>query len=338
MSYINHTTGDLVSQYLDAHNDTSTAVLHDTKPGTNEDRPWRLHRAQAELLSTAYEDINLNKAARVAACAGWLAYTPPTNDQPMPLAKRQFCRVRVCPMCQWRRSLKIDGQTSQIINAANASRQGGYAWVMLTLTQRNVDGPALGPELDRIGKAWQRLTQRKEYKQAVKGSMRCIEITRNPRTGLYHPHIHALLCVLPSYFRSRSYISRDRWALLWAQCARLDYRPSVWVTKSYGDHAKQMAEVSKYATKPADYIVPDDWDYTIDSILTLDAATAKRRFLAYGGLLKTIKTQLKLDDADSDNADLIHIDDTAAPEVSDDLAGKLIYDWSPGFKNYYRRG
>lgn len=336
MSYTNITTGDLVSQYLTAHNDTSAAVLHDTKPGTTEDRPWRLHRTQAELLSLAYEDINLSKAARVASCAGWLAYDPPTDDQPMRLAKAEFCRVRLCPMCQWRRSLKIYGQTSQIINAANASRKGGYAWVMITLTQRNIEGAALGAELDRIGKAWQRLTQRKEWRQAVKGSMRCIEITRNPLTGLYHPHIHGLLCVLPSYFTGRTYITRERWGQLWQDCARLDYLPSVWITKSYGDQASQIAEVSKYATKPADYIVPDDWDYTIDSIQTLDAATTKRRFLAYGGKLKEIKQQLGLSDVDSDQADLVHIDDTAAPEISDELAGKLLFEWSPGYKNYYR--
>ena len=59
--------------------------------------------------------------------------------------------------------------------------------------------------------------------------------------------------------------------------------------------------------------------------------------MAYGGLLKTLKTKLGMADADSDNADLVHIDDTDAPEVSDDLADKLIFDWSPGFKNYYRR-
>lgn len=336
MSYTNITTGDLVSQYLTAHNDTSAAVLHDTKPGTTEDRPWRLHRTQAELLSLAYEDINLSKAARVASCAGWLAYEPATEEQPMRLAKAEFCRVRLCPMCQWRRSLKIYGQTSQIINAANASRKGGYAWVMLTLTQRNVDGAALSAELDRIGKAWQRLRHRKEWQAAVKGSMRCIEITRNKHDGTYHPHIHVLLMVLPSYFRSRDYIKRSEWQRLWQECARLDYLPSVWVSKSYGDQASQIAEVSKYATKPADYIVPDDWDYTIDSIQTLDAATTKRRFLAYGGKLKEIKQQLGLSDVDSDQADLVHIDDTAAPEISDELAGKLLFEWSPGYKNYYR--
>lgn len=283
----------------------------------------------------AYESLgDIHKAARVAACAGWLAFEPPTDSSPMRLTKAEFCRVRLCPMCQWRRSLKIFAQASQIIAAANASRQGGYAWVMLTLTQRSVDAAALPAELTRISKAWQRLTQRNAFKKAVKGSMRCVEITHG-KAG-YHPHIHALLAVNPSYFKHSSYLPRAEWAALWQQAARLDYVPQVWVSKSYGDKAAKIAEVAKYAAKPEEYINPSDWDYTMSTVATLDAACAKRRFLSYGGILKDIKTKLGLEDAESDTVDLVHTGDTGTPEVSDDMAGKLLFEWSSGYRNYYR--
>ena len=341
MSYNYNSTELLISQQLKATDNPTADVLHDIKPvrvhgQRAEEQPWRLRRAQAELLSNAYITIgNLSKAARVAACAGWLIFSPPSEEQRMKLQKAQFCRVRLCPMCQWRRSLKIYGQTTQIINAANASRKGGYAWIMLTLTQRNVPGESLSADLDRISRAWQRLQHRKEWQAAVKGWMKCIEITHNLKNNTYHPHIHALLMVMPSYFTGRTYITRARWAQLWQECAQLDYKPSVWITKSYGDKARQIAEVSKYASKPDDYIIVDDWELTADSIQTLDAACAKRRFLAYGGKLKEIKQQLALDDIESDSADLVHTGADDTPEISDEMAG-ILYQWVPGVKNYYR--
>ena len=127
--------------------DTQHEPLSDkTAKGT--DRPWKKHRSESELLVMYYEQLSLSdpenaarwlaKAERVNRCACW------TEFQKLPagglhLHDASFCRVRLCPMCQWRRSLKLGQQARAVIAAANtakASRDGcGYGWLMLTLTE-----------------------------------------------------------------------------------------------------------------------------------------------------------------------------------------------------------
>ena len=75
------------------------------------DRPWDVHRAQAEdvqaIYSTAAEFERY--AQRIATCSGLLRFgwhpDSDTGEVHMGLREARFCRVRHCPVCQWRRSL-----------------------------------------------------------------------------------------------------------------------------------------------------------------------------------------------------------------------------------------
>src|SRR5699024_11792504 len=69
--------------------------------------------------------------------------------------------------------------------------------------------------------SFQRLKQRKEVKQIVKGDARKLEITYNEERDDYHPHFHVLIAVNKSYFnQATQYISRDRWLELWQQVTK----------------------------------------------------------------------------------------------------------------------
>lgn len=320
--------------YITTQVDTSQPLVDNSTTGRAQ--PWREHRANGELLAWAYDDINSSKAARLRNCAPRLTYGITPDGQK--LRNAWFCRVRLCPLCQWRRSLKIYGQAAQIIQAANAATPGGYGWVMLTLTVRNVDALDIANEITLLGEAWHRLIKLKQWQQAVIGAMRSLEITHNltPGTGAYdtyHPHLHCLLCVHKSYFTGRNYLSQRAWCDMWRKAAKLDYAPQVNVQRVKGDaSAKALAEVAKYSSKPGDYIIPDDLDMMAQSVAVLDKALHRRRLIAWTGLLKQIHTQLGLDDAE--DGDLINTADKA--QDATDTEPLITYDWVAAHRQYYR--
>lgn len=341
-------------------------------------RPWRQHKTEARTLAAVYELLAdkhpeqaarwLDKSRRVADCAPWMEYElHDTGDgaEYLTLHKASFCRVRLCPMCQWRRSLKLAAQAravvSEVGNRASASvdwldpddskRQAAQPrWLLLTLTVRNVPGDQLSACIDQLHASFSRLTKRAVWRP-IRGWLRATEVTYNADADTYHPHIHVLLMVSGGYFGGRGgYVSQRRWRAEWAAVAGLDYDPQVDVRAVKGLDGKPIddlpkglkdkamgaavAEVAKYAAKPADYLDPSDLDRSAKVLATLDTMLHKRRMVAWGGELKRTAQALQLDDLDS--GDLVHIDETA-PDTGDGLGVYLTYVWRRGSSDYLPR-
>lgn len=304
------------------------------KSSTGKERPWTEHRRAAELLSVIYTSIDGKKAYRVRECAPLLGFIEDPDTGKKKLKTAWFCRVRLCPVCQWRRSLKIYGQAIKVIAAADKEKKHG--WIMLTLTVKNVEGIDLDNEIDLLVESWRRLTRSKEWKTRVIGCMRSLEVTHNLKWNTsafntFHPHIHALLCVDTNYFSGHKYLSRKKWTELWRDAAKLDYDPQVYVTRVKGDNAKAIAEIAKYATKTGDYILPDDLDLMDETVRVLDEALAHRRLISWQGNLKKIKSDLGLDDIDE--GDLINVGDDQNIEL--DQEHVRFYQWIATQNEYF---
>ena len=334
-------------------------------------RPWREHHKAGLLLSEIYATMGesgtdsaarwLSKAQRLESCAQLMEYTRAEDGQ-LTLHKASFCRVRLCPMCQWRRSLKLGAQVRQVVEKANAQhiKEAGapWRWLMITFTVRNVEGPELGAAIDTIHKGLNNLAKCKRWQGAVRGWLRATEVTHNtdPRSAsydTYHPHMHMLICVHASYFSGKGYIRQKEWAELWGHYIGADYVPIVDVRPikpegggrlsdlPAGEQAAAMgkacAEVSKYAAKPADYIVPYDLSLSMSAVQMLDAMLDRRRMTSWGGLLKDIAKQLQLDDPET--GDLVHIDETSSTDpVAEELASYVSYRWAVGARDYLPAG
>lgn len=296
-------------------------VLHDVGP-KGRVMPWHRTKEQTQIVAMAFRLMDPNVvpftvAERIEHCADELHFEKDTEGR-LRLKKAHFCRVRLCPMCQWRRALKYYGQMRQIVEWLREQRAQQHAkpyeWVLLTLTTKNVPGSELSQELTAQAEAWGRLTKRKEWRAAIQGALRTTEITYNARENTYHPHMHCMLAVMPSYFTGRTYISQERWRALWASAARLGYDPSVDVRRVKSIEGG-VAEVAKYATKPSDYIRTSDVDAMVDTLETLHLACTGRRFAAYTGVCRQARQALALDDAEE--GDLVHLTgDEAADETS----------------------
>ena len=89
-----------------------------------------------EMLALAYDQVDINKAERLRQCATELVYSYDPTTGLKRLKSANFCSVRLCPMCQWRRALKTYLHMTKIYNAVEADRPRAY--IYLTLTMRNM--------------------------------------------------------------------------------------------------------------------------------------------------------------------------------------------------------
>ncbi len=326
----------------------TTKFLQDTTK-TGKERDWKGKKRRSILTAEHFEKAGLEKKAeRMNNCADTLVFK--STSEGLKLYQTYFCHVRLCPMCNWRRSLKIAYHNKRIVETVNEREK--VRWLFLTLTVKNTDSENLSETISAMFKAWNRLVGYKTFKTSIKGFFRALEVTKNrdPQSesfGTYHPHFHVLLAVLPSYF-SRNYITQDEWTSLWQKAMKLDYKPIVNIKKvkpkekldelkTYEKDFKRamleqkaILEVSKYPVKDSDVIrgnkVTED---NVETVLDLNNALAYKRLIGYGGLLKEIHKELNLGDAEDGDLVKISEDDEVANGAFDVIAR-----WHIGLKNY----
>jgi plasmid rolling circle replication initiator protein Rep len=293
------------------------------------DAPWDVHRAQAQAVEGVYLGTVFDSlAGRIRGCSGFLGFAwaddPDTGESRLKLRSAHFCRVRHCPVCQWRRSLMWQARFLKALPGIEAAHPKAR-WLFLTLTVRNVPVTELRSQIRSMNEAWRRFVLRPEFALNVQGWIRTTEVTRG-KDGSAHPHFHALLMVRPSYF-TKYYVTQSRWTELWRECARLDYRPSVdiRVVKARlgapGESPMRRAiyETLKYSVTPED-LMDRDW------LLELTRQVHRLRFVASGGVLRNI-----LRETEETEQDLLLAEDGEGGEPT------LFFDWRRAVRRYIKR-
>ena len=320
------------------------------KSSTGRERPWRTHkrtsRAVAASLYRIYQAHPKKNAwakkrsDRIQQCSNYLQFGDYVNTQTGEVTRRlvaaQFCRDRLCPMCAWRKSLVMYGQISQIMEWVDAETEGDAVPLFLTLTVRNCAGDDLDQTVDLLLKSWSRMMtsrgRRKPWKVAL-GWFRALEITYNKADNTWHPHIHAIVLVPKSYFKDPDkYIDQPGWIAEWRWALGADYDPSVDIRTVKGDRAKAVAEDAKYTVKPGDWLDLDDADGTDRRVELLARVLKGRRLTALGGIMKTAKAALKLEDVEQ--ADLVLTDAEKAELRGEVLVQLVRFEWQIGVTNY----
>lgn len=297
------------------------------------DEPWDTHRAQADAVGVIYSSaVEFERyAARISQCSGYLKFGEcvdvETGECFLRLRSARFCRVRNCPVCQWRRSLMWQARFYQHLPTIQAAHPSAR-WLLLTLTVRNCEVTELSDTIKSMNEAWKRLTLRKEFKR-VFGWVRTTEVTRG-KDNSAHPHFHCLLLVPPSWFKN-DYVSHARWVEIWQECARLSYLPNVDIRAVKPKRSDLTAsdaitgavqEVLKYAVKPSDMVEAPDW------FLAMTKQVHRKRFIAAGGVLKDV---LKL--AQETEEDLL-LGTEQQSEADDDVQ---VFTWNGSAKRYRRQ-
>jgi len=306
---------------------------------------WQGKKLKTIELADSYrrlgEPFN-NKSIRVRDCGTFLEFKRFIDDNTLRLNQANFCKVRLCPMCSWRRSLKIYGQVSKIMD--EVVKNEDLEFLFLTLTTRNCEGKDLSSTIDNIFDGFRKLTRRKKFKESIKGHFRALEVTHNLNVysdwfDTYHPHLHIILVVNKSYFDNpRRYITQSEWTNMWQKSLKADYIPIVDIRKvkdvKGNGIEKTIAETAKYAVKSDDYLVQDDYTgeiiekLTDDAVFILDRALAHRRLTAFGGILSDYHKLLNLDDME--DGDLVNTDNEELREDIDFILER--YSWHIGYK------
>lgn len=294
---------------------------------SDKDSIWDAQRHKTEQVGDIYgynaEFERYNE--RMVDCSTFLAYG--FNDNGLKLKNANFCRVRHCPVCQWRRSLLWKSNMYIAYEEIKEQYPKGK-WLFLTLTVRNPFIGDLRETLKHMNKSWDRLVKRKAFHGYVDGWIRTTEVTRPKKpkkkktdpdvicpikgNTYAHPHFHVMLFVKPSYF-STGYMSQKKWTELWRDVLRIDYQPIVdirevkpkiknGVLQTEEEAIKSaVMETLKYSVKPDDMMgdgskAANEWFYE------LTRQTFKLRFVASGGVLKNAFKR----DEDITNDDLIN--------------------------------
>ena len=313
----------------------SSILVDRTKSGNI--RPWREKKIDNVRYWELLHILEFKKAERVRDCAEILEYKLDIETSEMNLFKVWFCKSRLCPMCNWRRTMKHGIQTQKVI-AGVIKQKPKARWLFLTLSVKNVyDGAALNESLSAMTKGFNRMMKYKKVAKNMIGFMRATEVTVNSVDNSYNQHMHVLLCVEPSYFKNKeNYIAQKEWTAFWKRAMKLDYDPVVDVrairpkNKNKSDIKSAIDETAKYPVKHTDFMT-DDEEKNLKRVSDLEKGLHRKRLISYGGSLKEIHKKLNLDDAE--DGDLVRTSEEEK-EV-DENAYSIIAVWNWQRKNYY---
>jgi plasmid rolling circle replication initiator protein Rep len=309
---------------------------------SEKDKKWDYHRSNTQKVGNLYsKESDFEKlAARMAQCSYFLNFHELTNadtgELSLKLFQANFCHVRHCPVCQWRKGMRQQARFFERIPSV-IDEYPQSAWLFLTLTVKNPEMQDLRTTLQSMNKAFQRLSQRKDW-PAI-GYIRTTEITLG-QDGNPHPHFHCLLMVKKSYFKGGVYLSQESWSNMWRECLRVDYQPMVDIRKVRATSEKALlaekeegvlaglraavVETLKYAVKPEDTLKSPAFLYGVTTQLH------KLRFLATGGILKDF---LKDDVSDDE---MIDTGAEEEPQDTPEAAPTVLFSWHKTESKYRR--
>ena len=326
----NSSKGDKINCTCSSHNNQYLSSI------SAKDKPWDTHKLESEAITAIFDNIGKNDenkhiftkwSERTLACSEWLGFCwqEATKEEIiLKLTVANLCRVRSCPICSWRRSLKAKARLLErlpkIMEEYPTSR-----WLFLTLTVRNCDISELRNTVKKMNKGFALMKKRKFWKAI--GWIKSIEVTRG-KDNSAHPHFHILLHMPASYFQGVNYIKQSKWVEIWQKVMKLDYSPNVDIRSVKPNHKKGkndlvsvVSEIAKYATKPKTLIENPDW-FKIYCI-----QIHRMRFVDSGGTLRGILA----DDYD----DLINIEEEE--NLDEEKKEVVRFNWEKKEKHYVRK-
>lgn len=319
-------------------------VVHDTGEILSDEKTnWRDSKFRNEAVAESFHDEQseflMKRFERMTDCGAYLKFAVAKNGDKR-LMSAYFCKDRMCPGCQKRRSLVIFHQVKNICQAIQEDFPT-YKYLLLTLTVPNVKADQLSHEIKHLHASWDKMQRRAFFKKSIKGWFRALEVTYNGERDDYHPHLHVLLCVPSGYFK-KNYIKRDDWLKYWQEATKypnitqVDVRAVKPNPKRHEstDISAAAAEVGKYATKPSNYVckTPNGKYLAVhDVVRELADGIARKRLIAFGGIMKEYHQKLQQVDVESDSVDLVH---TGEEDSAIDAVMVQVFRWNVGFGNY----
>ena len=249
------------------------------------------------------------------------------------ISSSNLCRDRLCPTCAWRLSLKRFAEMCQIISKVSEFDMECAGF--LTLTVRNCKPENLRYTIKKMNEDWNRMLASRKIKGILLGWAKSLEITYNPENNTFHPHFHVIL-LFDNFLGEGE--TQKFFRKAWDKACRLPYEPitdfrlieeeeniSVDNDKVFG----AILETFKYSVKDSEIE-----DMPLGTFRQFVQAISGMRFVSYGGIIKTARRELGMEDNEEDIENNI--------ELSRDLCTcgaeliKVVCQWSFTEKQYKR--
>lgn len=274
---------------------TEPVCLSDMLPS---EKAWDTHGLERDQVQQIYKQAHHIYGKRLERCSQLLAFAfktqPDTEELKARLQSTHFCRVRNCPVCQWRRQLRWRAEFFRVLPRL-LSDFPTHRFIFLTLTVKNCAIADLRTTVSEMNKAWSKMCRDRCPWWPAVGWIRSVEVTRS-KDGTAHPHFHAILMVPAAYFAGHSYITQAQWSEHWRKAMKLTYTPIVNVktvkskvvplvpseepVSQRDGLVLALCETLKYTVKPSDLISDPSW------LLELTDQLHKTRAIATGGKFK----------------------------------------------------
>lgn len=294
-------------------------------------------------IITKYEQLNKEKANDIAHCASsfflekhFLQYQKLDNpeisyndfDNSMEKMKPFYlCKNKFCSNCTFLRSRKLFVETYDILDNIVNVKNINFIAYHLTLTVKNPVVEHYKTCQNTMNQAFKLLvksTSKYKFKDFILGYQSSRETTQNKDArlrGELHPHIHVLLLLKPDFFYDcRSKMTKNDILREWNMClkyfdatfpestqialqkikSKTDAEAAVY-GKSVDLQNSAIAEVSKYPVKISDLV-----DMSISDFEVLDKTLHHARLITYGGIIKTVRAELKFSDEKIEDKFLNH--------------------------------
>jgi len=145
-----------------------------------------LDAADAAEMQKSFEhaDVARKEAGRIEGCCEF-AILAQADDTGKPCVLILTCKCRLCPTCQHHRTSLCAAKTRHAAKQMEDMR-------FLTLTIKHSQTP-LRDQVKKLCGAFAKLRRSQYWKAHTKGGIYTLEITYNPGSDEFHPHIHALI-------------------------------------------------------------------------------------------------------------------------------------------------
>lgn len=198
------------------------------------------------------------------------------------------CKLRFCPRCATIHARRTKARLSCWAESVNTDRTNRLR--MVTLTQRSSPAP-LKDQLHHLYAAYRRLRQRAVWKKATVGAIAVLQVTFNPQTQQWHPHLHVV-----HHGRYIDYrVLRQAWK-------RVTHGSEIVDIREIHDASRAADYVARYVSRPLD----DDPTIPPPRLLEFVAAIKGKRMLIASG-----KAPLILPELEPDEHDWQHVDSLA---------------------------
>lgn len=267
---------------------------------------WQDHKKLSVEMAERMLEAGLGKRGwNVMACGKEIEFTHCKECGNIHITSARLCRDRLCPICNWRLSIKRYSIMQNVIQALFLAYPE-YHYSLVTLTVQNCKGYLLKETLEKMQETWKTLISQRWAKTALFGWGRSIETTFNEETQTHHPHYHVILI-------SNTAETCDKVVNEWLRIAekkgltvskKAQNREEI-RTHTEGDSlAGAICEAYKYSVKATDAIT-----MPLGELRNLALAIANKRLVSFGGIIKEYLKKLEI------NEDIDKEDDEEIEEI-----------------------